>query len=325
MLTERQQEIVNNWGSEHEGNKKEVRRKFKEALEILPLLCELPPHEARKIVDDAIDGAGEIDDWSREKETPPGMPNSRRVFYAEYLVECVIAILFNGVVEHLFQSGLEDGLKRGERWWMGQDLPGHDPISQFVRSLPSLSSENGSEPVISNKVWEPPVTPENKEEKLVWILDLDDNFDEISELHIYFILQCDIFENSLREIREDKNKPENKIFSEEYKELFPDDIASYDTLIQARKAIESSRKTAEEVAAVINNSRNTLPFSFSNTALSRREERFVDRVKRFYIELHRGYLDEKNLLPDDDQLPEASDLIIGAPSRSKLDLEEIST
>jgi hypothetical protein len=323
MLTERQQQIVNNWDSEHEGNKKEVRRKFKEALEILPLLCELPPHEAREIVNDAINSVGENNDWSQEKETPPGKPNSQRLFYAEYFVECVIAILFNGVIEHLFQNGLEKGLKRGERWWMGSELRGHEPITKLVRSIASPISELDSEPKISNKIREPPVTPEDEREKLVWILHLNDVLEEFNRSHIDFLLRCDIFEVNSDKIRKDKNETRNEPFFEKQSQFFVDDVANYEILLKAREAIESSQKTAERVAAVINNSRNRLPFSFTNTALSRSEERFVKRVKRFYIELHREHLDENNLLPDDDRLPEASNLIIGAPSSSKLDLESI--
>jgi len=323
MLTERQQQIVDNWDSEHEGNKKEVRRKFKEALEILPLLCELPPHEARKIVNDAINSVGENDDWSQEKETPPGRPNSQRLFYAEYFVECVIAILFNGVIEHLFQNGLKKGLKHGERWWIGRELPGHDPVSKLAHSIPSPVSELDSEPKISNKTREPPVTPEDEREKLVWILHLNNILEEFSKPQIEFLLKCDIFEITSEEIQKDKNDTRKEPFFEEQSHFYVDDIANYDTLIQAREAIESSQRTAEKVAAVINNSRNQLPFSFTNTALSRREERFVDRVKRFYIELHREYLDENDLLPEDDRLPEASHLIIGAPNSSKLDLQDI--
>jgi hypothetical protein len=323
MLTERQQQIVNNWDSEHEGNKKEVRRKFKEALEILPLLCELPPHEARKIVNDAINSVGENDDWSQEKETPPGRPNSQRLFYAEYFVECVIAILFNGVIEHLFQNGLKKGLKHSERWWIGRELPGHDPVSQFARSIPSTISELDSEPKISKKTREPPVTPEDEREKLVWILHLNNVLENFGKDDIDFLLRCDIFEITSDEIQKDKNDTREEPFFEEQSHFFVDDIANYDTLIQAREAIESSQKTAEKVAAVINNSRNKLPFSFTNTALSRREERFVERVKRFYIELHREYLDENDLLPEDDRLPEDSHLVIGAPNSSKLDLEDI--
>jgi ribosome-binding protein aMBF1 (putative translation factor) len=323
MLTERQQQIVNNWDSEHEGNKKQVRKKFEEALEILPLLCELPPHEAREIVNDSINSVGKDDDWSQEKETPPGRPNSERLFYAEYFVECVIAILFNGVIEHLFQNGLEKGLKRGERWWMGQELPGHEPIAKFIYSISSPVSEFDSEPEISNKIREPPVTPENEREKLVWIFRLNNVSDEFDDAQIEFLLKCNIFDFNSEEIQKDKNKSRKEAIFERQAPGFTDDIANYETMLKAREAIESSQKTAEKVATVVNNSRNQLPFSFTNTALSRGEERFVKRVKRFYIELHREHLDENNLLPDDDRLPEASNLIIGAPNSSRLDLEDI--
>ncbi len=323
MLTERQQQIVDNWESEHEGNKKEVRRKFKEALEILPLLCELPPHVAREIVSDAINSVGENDGWSQEKETPPGQPNSEQVFYAEYFVKCVITILFNGVTEHIFQNGLKKGLKRAEWWWIGKELRGHEPITELIYSISNPVSELDSEPKISKKSREPPVTPESEREKLVWILQLYDLLEEFNNSHIDFLLKCDIFDFSSEEIQKDKNKTRKDPFFEEQSHFFIDDIANYDTLLKAREAIESSQKTAEKVAAEINNSRNQLPFSFTNTALSQSEERFLKRVKRFYIELHREHLDENNLLPDDDRLPEASNLIIGAPNRSKLDLQDI--
>ena len=102
MLTDRKIEIVNNWDDKDEGKKKEARKKLRKTISNLPIIRELPPSEAREIMQSAILDYADMDEKSEltenDKSTFAEHFDERLIIHNRYnkvFIRNSDAVLFN--------------------------------------------------------------------------------------------------------------------------------------------------------------------------------------------------------------------------------------
>lgn len=331
MVTDRQVRIIEEWDKQDEGNKKEVRRKFKDSLEILPLLLKIPPDEARLIVEDAIYGYAEIDDKSRLPDKLFNEEIDTRAYYFGYFVQCIIAILFNGVVESKFEEGVKTGIQRVEAWWEQHYTDKDDPATSIIQSIPDPNFKIDEKITLRNPIIRGPKTPDNKRERLRWIVDGDSDINNMSPDMIDSLLAGNVFERDIQELEERLDEIEEKIDdydstdddSEIYDILGLEDPEKIRQLIKVRETIEKSRELASIDAMMFQNPDNNLSdLGIGWLSSKQSTPKTMDhqkRLARHFIELHRDYLEERDLLPEEEKLPDCPNFVVGAPDPAKLE------
>jgi len=358
MLTENQVDIVDNWDEKHEGQKKRVREKLKDSISALPMLRELPPSEARQIVQSAILDYAKMDDESEltenDKSTFGKHLDERLIIhnrYDEVFIRNSVAVLFNSVSENDFEKGVSDGIKEAVAWWENKDRieqtafyrQDNDRIDKDI----FLSSIGYDYPRADDQVTEeqytnrttslssPPETPGEKADHK------DSNGEKIPNRQtlkcIFYLQSCEhlirrdlldtfvkigIFDIDIKEVQEHTQNGEYDDGFDDTNQRSPNirDDQLTNSIIEAKEAINDSRDIAERVAHHLNNPKNE---SFKPAIYSNPNDNspFFKWVFREYIELHRDYLENEGVLPQPSKIIEYPELRIGAPDPSKLTFE----
>jgi len=358
MLTDRQIEIVNNWDDKDEGKKKEVRKKLKKSISNLPMLRELPPSEAREIMQSAILDYANMDEKSEltenDKSTFADQLDERSIIhnrYDEVFVRNSVAVLFNSVYENDFEKGVNDGIEGAVDWWENKDRieetafyrQDNNSINKgkflnrigydYPRVDGQVTYEQYSNRTIS--LSQPPEIPGEKTDrkdssegkipnrqtlKCIFYLQSCEHLIQPDLLDIF--VEIDIFEIEIEEV-------EDHIQNGEYDDWFDDtdqgspnirDNRLTNSIIEAKAAINDSRDFAKKVAHHLNNPKNS---SFNPAIYNNPNDNppYFKWIFREYIELHRDYLENEGVFPQRSKILEYPELRIGAPDPSKLTFE----
>ncbi|MFD1643665.1 hypothetical protein [Halohasta litorea] len=333
MLTDRQKKIIENWDDQDEGKKKPIREKFRKSIADLPFLREIPPEEAREIVQSAIMNYADIDERSKltdhdEKAARDGLNDL--VVHERYdfpFIKNVTSILFNSVSENNFQRGINKGVENTVTWWRNNDVGEFFSLMEYGKKHRIENEATKNKLQYPNRTISLATPPKNKTEQLIRILAHESKEGLARPSLLSFYLENNVFELDIQKIKQDLGRGVNDI-EEVPLDTIQDDLSipytKVSKLLEVKKAINRNQKKAKKIAYHINHPKNN---SF-NTALSfsfRENPAEFRWIQRELIELHREYLIEEGIMPDEEKLPEYPDVFIGVPRPSQLNLRSWNT
>jgi len=322
------------------------------------MLRELPPNEARQIVQSAIMDYAEMDKESEltknDKSTFAEQLDEHLIVhnrYDEVFIRNSVAILFNSVSENDFEKGVNDGIEEAVDWWENKDRieetafwrKYNDRIDKdiFLTNIgydyPRVDEQVTDEQYTNRTISlsHPPETPGEKIDrknstegkipnrqtlKCIFYLQSCEHLIQPDLLDVF--VEIDIFETEIEEI-------EDHIQNGKYDDWFDDtnqgspnirDNRLTNSIIEAKAAINDSRDFAKRVAYHLNSPKNS---SFNPAIYSNPNDNspYFKWVFREYIELHRDYLENEGVFPQRSKILEYPELRIGAPEPSKLTFE----
>jgi len=348
MLTETQLEILNNWDEEHEGRKKHVRKTLKDSVSIFPLLRKLPPDEVREIVQSAILDYAEMDEKSELSKNDQTIFNKqieeRLIIHNRYndkFVKESVAVLFNSVPEKEFKKGVKKGIEDTVNWWesidradekylfdnIGSDYPKGSlqiPNEVYTNRTVSLSEspEPAGEKIDLKHTNRPTESKIPNRESLACIFYLQSREDLIEPKLLDVFVNIDIFDTDIDEVEQHIKEGKYDAWIDDSIKKSPNarDNRITQSIIEAKKTINNSRYFAEKVAYYLDNPKNKA-FNPALCEFPKNNPPYLKWFMREVIELHRDYLQNKGILPNESKILEYPEIKKGAPEPSKLGIK----
>jgi hypothetical protein len=319
VLTKNQIENIKNWENIDEGKRNNVRPKLVKIISVLPLIRELPPMEAREIVQK---GVGKRVRRSYGYTDEDDISDTIIDNFLEELVTDVVSILFNGASEEgIFQAGVNNGIEQTVDWWVNHEFRGIKVSDNLERSQWGFPDTEDLEPPgidIDRSMSErntvlvdtggnyrsgfPTNPPANEVERLQRIFSILGKHRLREQSFVEGLIEVGI-EN----IEVDEIKKRNRDISDEYEiiNVIADDYK------KAKQTIEKGKKNAKKICRGINITNNE---NFGPDA------EIPEWYQREYIELYREHLEEEGLIPDEEDMPSYSGAYPKIPHPARLRL-----
>ena len=290
-MTDDQKEILENWDSSDEERKKErIKSHLAKTLVDLTRLRHIDPHVSREVVREAVD---EFPVEELRRENTGGDSKS------EFSVQ-IMSILFSGLQAKAFKKGVDFGVHSTVRWW--KDKTTADVFLNSIR-IARKGKYILDQSDIDGQIDYPMEPPKNEIERYERILgvrqrhELIDEFTDIQGGRLYF-------------------DPTNIFPRKEFEYYTPlderadEDSEPVDLEKEICYAYKESQEVAERIATDLNNPKVDVleMFGLDPTKFEMRE----------YLELHRHYLEENGIMPEEDKIPPYEEWGIDIPDPTRL-------
>ena len=311
MLQDSQLDAVEDWTScEDRQQKKRIKDNLAKSLYQLHYLRELPPDESREIIQDAL-GRFDEDDWSTESDVTgvnvpiPDGPHDDweedKVNRNAYVCK-LFAVLFNGLSEEDFNTGVNKGTVDAVRW-RAED---GDTLAQLLMEF--LETTSGGTTATEDPLWEVMQDPgEQIDQVETWVsrvlaLETGSRPDKDT-----VELVCTEIDGEIPAERIDL--PQEPEIPEDRDEAHSRALYNYHSKWEKIKLVFDSQKKAEKMALDLSYPRNAIDDSPA-------------WMIREYLLLHQKYLEEEDAMPDYDKLPDGSISPTGIRNPTLLNLKE---
>jgi len=290
-LTDDQKEILENWDSSDEERKKErIKSHLAKTLVDLTRLRHIDPHVSREVVREAVD---EFPVEELRRENTGGDSKS------ELSVQ-IISILFNGLQEEAFKTGVDFGVHSTVRWWEEEtDAKYFLQKMRVAREGKYILDESDLESQISYPM-EPPKNEVERYERILRIRQRGELIEEFTDI-----------QGGKLHFDKDKIIPYKDFkFYTPLDERSDEDAGKVNLEYEICYACKKSQEVAEKIAQSLSNPRVDI--------LRHMGVELTDFEKREYLELHRDYLEEEGIMPEEDQIPSYEDNGIDIPDPTRL-------